>query len=112
MAPTLVDFARELGTGTDLTEKPLEFYDMYDRYFAEFSGRPVTLLELGVYTGVSLKVWASYFRAARSSALTCAILGQISGHIQTLSTRSPTRPTAHGWKRFAGCTRLRVSISS
>lgn len=60
MAPTLVDLAREL-VGSDPVEKPLKFYEIYDRYFSEFSGRPAALLELGVYNGMSLKVWASYF---------------------------------------------------
>lgn len=61
MAPTLVDLARELNAGSDAVEKPLKFYDIYDRYFSEFYGQPAQILELGVYTGVSLKVWASYF---------------------------------------------------
>jgi hypothetical protein len=61
MASTLVDLARDLVSGADQVEKPLKFYDIYDRYFSEFSGQPVTLLELGVHTGASLKVWASYF---------------------------------------------------
>ncbi|MHB8271550.1 class I SAM-dependent methyltransferase [Bradyrhizobium sp.] len=65
MAPTLVDLARELGVGSDPVDKPLKFYNIYDRYFSEFSGQPAALLELGVHTGASLRVWASYFPAGR-----------------------------------------------
>jgi hypothetical protein len=61
MAHTLVDLARQICAGADAIAKPLKFYAIYDRYFAEFAGKSVTFLELGVHTGESLKVWASYF---------------------------------------------------
>ena len=61
MAPALVDLARELCAGADATAKPLKFYAIYDRYFSAFDGESIKFLELGVHTGESLKVWASYF---------------------------------------------------
>jgi hypothetical protein len=61
MGESLVDIARVVCANADATAKPLSMYAIYDRYFGEFLGRPVTLLELGVHTGESLKVWASFF---------------------------------------------------
>jgi hypothetical protein len=58
---SLVEIARHLCANADDTAKPLVLYAIYDRYFGEFSGQPIKMLELGVYTGESLKVWASYF---------------------------------------------------
>ena len=60
MAPTLIDLARGFCAGADPGEKPLSMYAIYDRYFVAFTD-DVAVLELGVHTGVSLKVWASYF---------------------------------------------------
>jgi SAM-dependent methyltransferase len=37
-------------------------YDLYDRYFGDLAESPVTLLELGVLSGESLKTFATYFR--------------------------------------------------
>jgi SAM-dependent methyltransferase len=61
MRETLVEIGRRICANADTTAKPLKIYAIYDRYFGEFSDRAVTLLELGVHTGESLKVWASYF---------------------------------------------------
>jgi trans-aconitate methyltransferase len=33
----------------------------YERHFAELRGEPVNLLEIGVYHGGSLRLWADYF---------------------------------------------------
>jgi len=40
----------------------LNYYAIYDRYFCDLCEKAVTLLELGLYTGESLKLWASYLR--------------------------------------------------
>jgi SAM-dependent methyltransferase len=61
MRESLAQIARRLGVNADATAKPVKFYAIYDRYFSEFSDQATTLLELGVHSGESLKVWASYF---------------------------------------------------
>lgn len=61
MRESLVEIGRRICSNVNADAKPLRMYAIYDRYFRDFSDRPVTLLELGVYTGESLKVWASYF---------------------------------------------------
>jgi hypothetical protein len=40
-------------------------YELYDEYFAAIRDRPITLLELGVYLGESLKVFGTYFENGR-----------------------------------------------
>lgn len=37
------------------------YFDIYERHFAPFRGRPVTVLEIGVFRGGSLELWRSYF---------------------------------------------------
>ncbi|MEP1470504.1 MAG: class I SAM-dependent methyltransferase [Halieaceae bacterium] len=37
------------------------FFDVYERYFSAYRGRPVNLLEIGVYRGGSLEIWREYF---------------------------------------------------
>lgn len=38
-----------------------DYLDMYHRHFSRFRGRPVTVLEFGVYKGGSLEMWRDYF---------------------------------------------------
>jgi len=40
-------------------------YERYDQYLSALADQPVTLLELGVYSGESLKTFASYFAKGR-----------------------------------------------
>jgi len=61
MRESLVEIGQRICANADAAAKPLKIYAIYDRYFGEFAERSVTLLELGVHTGESLKVWASYF---------------------------------------------------
>jgi cephalosporin hydroxylase len=37
------------------------YFDIYHRHFARFVGRPVHVLEIGVYSGGSLDMWKHYF---------------------------------------------------
>lgn len=39
--------------------------DIYDKYFREFRGKAVNILEIGVLRGSSLKVWKRYFGKGR-----------------------------------------------
>src|SRR5437016_1539396 len=36
------------------------YFDIYDRHFAKFRGHDSYLLEIGVYSGGSLKMWRDY----------------------------------------------------
>jgi len=56
----LTDIAARIGRPHHST-KDAPMYALYDQYFADLVDQPVTLLELGVYTGESLKVFASFF---------------------------------------------------
>ena len=44
-----------------LMMKWLHYFDIYHRHLARFRGRPVTLVEFGVYHGGSLQMWRDYF---------------------------------------------------
>jgi cephalosporin hydroxylase len=37
------------------------YFDIYERYFAQYVGKPVRVLEIGVSHGGSLQLWKSYF---------------------------------------------------
>ena len=39
----------------------MHYFDVYHRHFARFRGRPVTIVEIGVFHGGSLQMWADYF---------------------------------------------------
>jgi hypothetical protein len=39
------------------------YFEIYDRYFARYRNRPLTLVEIGVYQGGSLQMWKAYFGA-------------------------------------------------
>ena len=41
--------------------KGRHYFDLYVRHLAEFVGREVVVVEVGVYSGGSLGMWASYF---------------------------------------------------
>ena len=36
------------------------YFDIYERFLSPFRGRPITLLEIGVYRGGSLEMWRAY----------------------------------------------------
>lgn len=44
-----------------LIHKWLHYFEVYDRHFARFRGRPVNVLEFGVSQGGSLQMWRDYF---------------------------------------------------
>jgi GT2 family glycosyltransferase/glycosyltransferase involved in cell wall biosynthesis len=43
-----------------LMHKWLHYFDVYDRHLRRYVGTPVTLLEIGVFHGGSLKMWQTY----------------------------------------------------
>jgi hypothetical protein len=44
-----------------LIHKWMHYFDIYDRHFAAYRGKPVVVLEFGVSHGGSLQMWKSYF---------------------------------------------------
>jgi cephalosporin hydroxylase len=57
----LTEIAQQLQTGDEIS-KPVEYFERYEPYFMPLQAKPVSVLELGVYKGVSLKVFASFFK--------------------------------------------------
>jgi cephalosporin hydroxylase len=37
------------------------YFDIYTRHFERYRGRPITMLEIGVFRGGSLRMWKEYF---------------------------------------------------
>lgn len=44
-----------------LIHKWWHYFDIYHRHFAPFRGRPITVVEFGVFHGGSLQMWRDYF---------------------------------------------------
>lgn len=44
-----------------LIHKWLHYFDIYDRHFSRFRGKPLTVVEFGVSHGGSLQMWKKYF---------------------------------------------------
>jgi hypothetical protein len=44
-----------------LIHKWHHYFDIYHNHFNRFRGQPVTILEIGIYHGGSLKMWEDYF---------------------------------------------------
>jgi hypothetical protein len=41
--------------------KKYSYFELYDRLFAEFSGKRPKLLEIGIYKGASIRAWRDFF---------------------------------------------------
>jgi SAM-dependent methyltransferase len=66
MSQLLTDLATRFADGTNEVTKAVgSLYELYDSYFAELADQPITLLELGVYTGESLKTFGTYFHKGK-----------------------------------------------
>ncbi len=44
-----------------LIHKWHHYFEVYERHFARFAGKPVVIVEIGVYHGGSLQMWKHYF---------------------------------------------------
>jgi hypothetical protein len=44
-----------------LVHKLLHYFDIYHRHFAGFRRQPLTMIEIGVFNGGSLRMWRDYF---------------------------------------------------
>ena len=49
------------GNPDRLIHKWMHYFDIYHRHFAPWRGRPVTVVEFGVFHGGSLQMWKHYF---------------------------------------------------
>jgi hypothetical protein len=49
----------------DGTTKEFFFYENYDRFFSQNEFTPLSILEIGVYKGVSTKIFSRSFPAAK-----------------------------------------------
>lgn len=49
-----------------MIHKWTHYFEIYDRHFARYRGRPLTLVEIGVQNGGSLEMWRDYFGPAAS----------------------------------------------
>ena len=47
--------------GTDKSSSGHDYLSFFDAFFAPLRDLPVTLLEIGVYKGASLRTWEEYF---------------------------------------------------
>ena len=59
--PGLLQIAAAHTDSSDIRTRRPNIYELYERYFEALRDDPVTLLELGVHRGDSLKTWAAYF---------------------------------------------------
>ena len=50
--------------GTDKSKLCHDYLDIYEQFFAPLRDEPITLMELGVQYGCSLRTWREYFSAA------------------------------------------------
>jgi len=44
-----------------MIDKWWHYFEIYDRHFSRFRGKPINVVEVGVYQGGSLQMWKSYF---------------------------------------------------
>jgi len=44
-----------------LIHKWMHYFEIYDRHFTAYRGKPVTVVEFGVFHGGSLQMWKDYF---------------------------------------------------
>ena len=44
-----------------LIHKWSHYFDIYERHFSSFRGKPCTILEIGIFHGGSLQMWKDYF---------------------------------------------------
>ena len=59
-ANPLLEFALDNVDGRAM-EKWTHYFDVYHRHFARFRNRAVTMLEIGIFNGGSLRMWKDYF---------------------------------------------------
>jgi len=63
--PTLAQLAGAIGGACDESSKPELLWGLYDSYLAPLRTRPLRILEIGIWKGLSLQVFSAYFPNAR-----------------------------------------------
>lgn len=58
--PNDLELYFENNTGRKI-DKWLHYFEIYDRHFSRFRGKPIKILEIGVQSGGSLQMWKKYF---------------------------------------------------
>lgn len=61
MNSTLLDYFQH--NPGRLIHKWHHYFEIYERHFAQFRGKPATIIEFGVFHGGSLQMWKHYFGA-------------------------------------------------
>lgn len=59
-ASDLRDYVETVKTGPGIWKWD-HYLEIYEAHFARFRGKPVTLVEIGVYSGGSISMWKAYF---------------------------------------------------
>ena len=49
--------------GSRLIHKWDHYFEIYDRHFSRFRGKPINIVEFGVSQGGSIQMWQDYFGA-------------------------------------------------
>ena len=103
---SLTEIAMRINDASDKTSKPVYFYDRYEPFFAPLKDQAISILELGVHKGESLKVFSSYFSKGK-------VIGvDIKGNGVDVSKRSVIREARSNWKRFVrGIRRMDSTLS-
>ena len=58
---TISQLSRDLFPDKHGVTKVIEYYDVYEKYFAELREEPINLVEIGVFRGESIKTFGRYF---------------------------------------------------
>lgn len=45
----------------NMIDKWMHYFDVYDKYFAQYRGKEIVFVEIGIFQGGSLQMWKNYF---------------------------------------------------
>ena len=62
------EFATIWSEHREISIKWLNYFDVYEKIFSHLRGHRLTVLEIGVYRGASLKTWHEWVNAHRQKA--------------------------------------------
>lgn len=58
---TLLEIANQYTESNKHSEHCVHYFDIYDKYFSPIRDKDITLLEIGIFRGGSLRMWKEYF---------------------------------------------------
>ena len=61
---TLREIQEQYGINTDKESSHHTYLDIYEELFSEFKDEEISILEIGILNGESLKLWSKYFKNA------------------------------------------------